>query len=112
MRMKFLKLGTILFAATALSCGQAKPSRQPVIDVHLHSESLENLKNWGPNPVTGKKAPDSVEEHIRQTLAEMDRYNVVLGIASGDIETVEQLRLAAPLYSDPMSSVNISLSLG
>ena len=99
--MKFLKLGTILFAATALSCGQAKPSRQPVIDVHLHSESLENLKNWGPNPVAGKKAPDSVEEHIRQTLAEMDRYNVVLGIASGDIETVEQIRLAAPLYSDP-----------
>ena len=94
--MKFLKLGTLLFAATALSCGHAKPSRQPVIDVHLHSESLQNLKNWGPNPVTRKKAPDSVEEHIRQTLAEMDRYNIVLGIASGDLETVEQLRQAAP----------------
>jgi predicted TIM-barrel fold metal-dependent hydrolase len=66
--MKFLKLGTVLFAAAALSCGQAKPSRQPVIDVHLHSVSLANLKDWGPNPVTGKKAPESVEEHIKQTL--------------------------------------------
>jgi predicted TIM-barrel fold metal-dependent hydrolase len=94
--MKFLKLGTILFAATALSCGQAQARRQPVIDVHLHSESLANLKDWGPNPVTGKKAPESVEEHIKQTLAEMDRYNIVLGIASGDLETVEKLRQAAP----------------
>lgn len=26
----------------------------------------------------------------------MDRYNIVLGIASGDLETVEQLRQSAP----------------
>ncbi len=94
--MKFLKPWTIFFAVAALSCGQARARRQPVIDVHLHSESLANLKDWGPNPVTGKKAPESVEEHIKQTLAEMDRYNIVLGIASGDLETVEQLRQAAP----------------
>ncbi len=85
--MKIPKLWIVLFAAVGVSCGQAKPSRQPVIDVHLHSESFENLKNWGPNPVTGKKAPESVEEHIKQTLAEMDRYNIILGIASGDMET-------------------------
>jgi predicted TIM-barrel fold metal-dependent hydrolase len=78
-----------------LTFGQAKTPRQPIIDVHLHSESLANLKDWGPNPVTGKKAPESVEEHIKQTLAAMDRYNVVLGIASGDLESVEQFRKAA-----------------
>ena len=94
--MKAWKLGVILFAAAVLSCGRPKAARQPVIDVHLHSESLANLKDWGPNPVTGKKAPESVEEHIKQTLAEMDRYNIVLGIASGDLETVEKLRQAAP----------------
>jgi len=94
--MKTWKLGVILFAAAVLSCGRPKAARQPVIDVHLHSESLANLKDWGPNPVTGKKAPESVEEHINQTLAEMDRYNIVLGIASGDLGTVEQLRQAAP----------------
>jgi len=47
--MKIPKLWIVLFAAVGVSCGQAKPSRQPVIDVHLDSESLENLKNWGPN---------------------------------------------------------------
>jgi len=36
-----------------LSFGQAKTPRQPVIDVHLHSVSLANLKRFGPNPVTG-----------------------------------------------------------
>ncbi|MGB9006294.1 MAG: amidohydrolase family protein, partial [Candidatus Aminicenantales bacterium] len=76
--------------------GQAEVQRQPIIDVHLHSESLQDLKNWGPNPVTGAKAPESVEEHIKLTLAMMDRYNIVLGIASGEGETIEQLRQAAP----------------
>lgn len=94
--MKLTRLCAIFFAMAGLSCGQAKTPRQPIIDVHLHSESLENLENWGPNPVTGKNAPGSVKEHIKETLAVMDRYNIVLGIASGDLETVEQLRQAAP----------------
>ena len=62
----------------------------------MHSESLANLKEWRPNPVSGEKAPESVAEHIKQTLAMMDRYNIVLGLASGDLESVEQLRQAAP----------------
>jgi predicted TIM-barrel fold metal-dependent hydrolase len=94
--MQVPKLCAVFVAMAGLSCGHGKTPRQPVIDVHLHSESLANLKNWGPNPVTGKKAPESVEEHIKQTLAEMDRHNIVLGIASGDLETVEKLRQAAP----------------
>ena len=94
--MKFRLLGIVLIVAASLFCGRAKTQPLPVIDVHLHSESLANLKDWGPNPVTGKKAPESVEEHIKQTLAEMDRYNIVLGLASGDLETVEKLRQAAP----------------
>jgi predicted TIM-barrel fold metal-dependent hydrolase len=89
-------LGTVFFAVASVAFGQAKAPRQPIIDVHLHSVSLANLKDWGLNPVTGKKAPESVEEHIRQTLAEMDRYNIVLGIVSGDLESVEQFRKSAP----------------
>ena len=85
-----------LFLSTVASLAQDAGRRLPIIDVHLHSESLANLKNWGPNPVTGKKAPESVEEHIKQTLEAMDRYDIVLGIASGDLETVEQFRKAAP----------------
>jgi hypothetical protein len=94
--MKQRKLWAVFFALVGLSFGPAKVQRQPIIDVHLHSESMADLRDWGPNPVTGKKAPESVEEHIRQTLAAMDRYNIVIGIASGDLESVEQLRKAAP----------------
>jgi hypothetical protein len=94
----------------AFSFARQKPDetpRQPVIDVHMHSESLGNLKSWGPNPATGKEAPASVEEHIKQTLAAMDRYNIVLGIASGDLETVEELRGAAPerIWAGPSDGI-------
>jgi predicted TIM-barrel fold metal-dependent hydrolase len=105
--MKRPALGVIFLLTTGLTFGHAEAKRQPIIDVHLHSESLANLKDWGPNPVTGKKAPESVAEHIRQTLAMMDRYNIVLGIASGDLETVEQLRRAAPdrIWAGPSSGI-------
>jgi predicted TIM-barrel fold metal-dependent hydrolase len=97
----------VFFVMAGLIIGQSKTPRQPIIDVHLHSVSLSNLKYWGPNPVTGKNAPESVEEHIKQTLAAMDRYNIVLGIASGDLETVEQLRQAASdrIWAGPSSGI-------
>jgi len=51
--MKHSTLWAVFCAMAGLSFGQAKTPRQPVIDVHLHSESLANLKRFGPNPVTG-----------------------------------------------------------
>ena len=86
----------VFFVVAGLTFGQVKIQREPIIDVHLHSESLVDLQSWGPNPVTGKKAPVSVKEHIQQTLAEMDRYNIVLGIVSGSLEEVEKFRQYAP----------------
>jgi predicted TIM-barrel fold metal-dependent hydrolase len=105
--MKHTNLWAVFFAMAGLTFGQIKTPRQPIIDVHLHSESLANLKDWGPNLVSGKKAPDSVEEHIKQTLAAMDRYNIVLGIASGGLETVEQLRKSAPerIWAGPCDGI-------
>jgi predicted TIM-barrel fold metal-dependent hydrolase len=105
--MKRFALGVVFLFSAGLTFGQAETKRLPIIDVHLHSQSLEELTSAGPNPVTGKKAPESITEHIRQTLAEMDRYNIVLGIASGDIETVERLRQAAPdrIWAGPSSGI-------
>jgi len=77
MIMKHSMLWTVFFAIAGLSFGQAKAPHQPIIDIHLHSESLANLKTRGPNPVTGEKAPASVEEHVRQTLSMMSRCNIV-----------------------------------
>ena len=94
--MKNLLTVLFLFLGALASLAQDAGRRLPIIDVHMHSESLSHLKEWGPNPVSRVKAPESVEEHIKQTLSMMDRYNIVLGIASGDLETVEQLRKSAP----------------
>jgi hypothetical protein len=94
--MKFLKLGQILFLVVALSYGQPKTPRPPIIDVHLHSASDSALKGDWPDPVPGISKPATAREHTQQTLAMMDRYNIVLGIASYDSENVERLRQAAP----------------
>jgi predicted TIM-barrel fold metal-dependent hydrolase len=99
--VSFLFLGAAVFPA------QDGGRRLPVIDVHLHSESAANLKENGPNPVTGAKPLESSEVHIKLTLAMMNRYNIVLGIASGDLESVEQLRQAAPdrIWAGPSSGI-------
>ena len=70
--------------------------RQPIIDVHLHAYAEADWKGPRPNPVTGNPGPATAEEHMRQTLAAMDRYNIVKAIVSGPLEAVEAWRTAAP----------------
>ena len=94
--MKFLKPWAFFFAAAALGFGRTEAPRLPIIDVHLHSASDSGLKGDWPDPVPGIGKPATAREHTRQTLAMMDRYNIVLGIASYDSENIERLRLAAP----------------
>lgn len=81
---------TILFQL-AFICGclphlafsQQSVKRHPIIDVHLHALGVEALRKFGPNPVTRAAPPSSPEENLRRTLAEMQNYNVVLGIVGG-----------------------------
>ena len=75
---------------------QVPIQRQPIIDMHLHAFLPADWKGPSPNPVTGKPGPATAEEHMRQTLAAMERYNIVKAIVSGPVETVEQWRTAAP----------------
>jgi len=75
---------------------QTELQRQPIIDVHLHAYGPADWKDPRPNPVTGKPSPATAEEHMRQTLAAMDRYNIVKAIVSGPLDAVEQWRTVAP----------------
>jgi len=102
--MKSISLCSAFFLIAGLTFGQAEIQRKPIIDVHLHSASLKGLQEKWPNPVTGGKPLETVEEHIKQTLAEMNRYNIVIGIASGDLESVEQIRKSAPerIWTGPL----------
>ena len=70
---------------------------QPVIDMHLHAYTVvpgQNLEVfWLPE---GMRPPTSTEHLMRATLAEMDRYNIVKGWASGPIDVVAAWKAAAP----------------
>ena len=66
-----------------LALAQQQPGRAPIIDVHLHAAGVEALRRFGPHPLTRAAPPGSREEHVRRTLAEMRKHNVVLGIVSG-----------------------------
>jgi hypothetical protein len=65
--MRHLARRTVFFAISGFTFGQVKIQRQPVIDVHMHSQSLPDFEHYGPNPVTGEKPLESVEAHIKQT---------------------------------------------
>jgi hypothetical protein len=86
-----------------LALTQQQPTRPPIIDVHLHALGVEALRSFGPNPITHAAPPGSVEENVRRTLAEMQEYNVVLGIVGGSTvcpdncgEEVARFLAAAP----------------
>lgn len=92
---------------------QAPVRRQPIIDMHLHAYRAADWKGPPPAPITGKPGPATADEHMRQTLAVMERYDVVKAIVSGPLDVVEQWRTAAPgriLASPLFGRPNVDLS--
>ena len=98
-----------LFASTALaqSNSPAQPNassqsnaqtRAPVIDVHMHAFAKD--PRWDHkvgNPITGREIISTNEQaHMRETLAEMKKYNVVKAVASAHYEAVLRWKAAAP----------------
>lgn len=94
------KLFAVLAALLTLSVAEAVAQRSPVIDVHLHSymEVPPGLRaDWADRAeARALTAPASAEEHMQATLAEMDRYNVVLGVVSGPEVSIRAWHEAAP----------------
>jgi predicted TIM-barrel fold metal-dependent hydrolase len=105
----------------ASAAAQDAPKRPPpIIDMHLHAlaakgwpggpsiicpgmdfAAFDPRAKWDPdhwwetcpNPLV---APSTDEELLREILAVMDRYNVVLAATSGSLEHVRRYREAAP----------------
>lgn len=69
--------------------------RLPVIDMHLHASGGAQWMQV-PNPVTGDPGPATAAEHMRESLAMMERYNVVAAIVDGPLESIEAWREASP----------------
>jgi hypothetical protein len=84
------------FALVGRPLAQVSVRRQPIIDMHLHAYRAADWKRSPPTPITGKPGPATAEDHMRQTLAVMERYNVVKAIVSGPVDVVQQWRTVAP----------------
>jgi uncharacterized protein len=85
----------VSFSATAQN---PQNRRDPIIDVHLHNYSTEELlKFQAPNPLTGKPNGLATEQaHMQATLAAMERYNIVKGVVSNNHDVSLRWIAAAP----------------
>ena len=94
--MRFLMtiFSLALFSTTASAQGPGKS----IIDVHLHAMTLDFVGGQPvPNPATGKMSAATPNQAlITQTLARMQKHNIVLGIVSGPLGVVEKWKAAAP----------------
>lgn len=62
----------------------------PIIDMHLHAYTEEDFWGPAPNPATGKISVSDATEHRRQSVAVMQKYNIVLAVVDGkSLEAVD-----------------------
>lgn len=94
------KVSFAFAAVFAFSTTAAVAQEGPVIDVHLHSytEVPPGLSaDWADRADARALAgAATAEELMRATLAEMDRYNVVLAVVSGPEASIRAWQQAAP----------------
>ena len=87
----------VLLASTVFAQNNTQP-RQPIIDVHMHAYAKD--PRWDHkvgNPITGKPMTATNEQsHMRETMAEMKKYNIVKALVSTDYEAVLRWKAAAP----------------
>jgi hypothetical protein len=73
-------------------------ARPPIIDVHMHAYAKD--PRWDHkigNPITGQAMTSTNEQaHMRETFAEMKKYNIVKALVSTDYEAVLRWKTAAP----------------
>lgn len=72
--------------AQSLHAEDKAPRRQPIIDMHMHVYAAdERWKLRIPNPVNNQPMTATDEQaHMKATVAQMDRYNVVKAMLSGN----------------------------
>ena len=67
---------------------QSQRYKGPIIDVHMHCYTEQDWRdNNIPNPVTNKPlTAKNANDHFKETLAEMRRFNIVTGMISNNFE--------------------------
>ena len=105
---RLAQIATSLVLLSIASLATAQNSYNgPIIDMHLHALTVQPDKDyryfWLPADI---QPPESTEQVMNATFAEMKRLNIVKGWASGPLRTVSAWKealpdtiLAAPIYS-------------
>ncbi|MCI0351692.1 MAG: amidohydrolase family protein [Acidobacteriales bacterium] len=76
----------LVLLVAAMASAQPVPPQRKIIDVHMHAESKDpRFGHALTNPLTGQQFPASADEsaHIEESLALMQRLNVVKAVVSG-----------------------------
>ena len=87
MRPLLIFASLLVLASSEPLPGQSRtPRRQPIIDMHMHVYAEdERWKLRIPNPVSNQPMTATDEPaHMKATVAQMDRYNVVKALISGN----------------------------
>ena len=95
----FLASFFITFIVSCANEKTFKPNLQntksyPIIDIHMHAFQWNKYGDPPPpNLITGKRpTARSNNEAIESYIAEMDRYNIVLAVGSGQLEMVKEMK--------------------
>ncbi len=116
----FLASFFLTFIVSCANPKTSKPNRQnmksyPIIDIHMHAFQWNKYGDPPPsNLITGKKpTARSNTEAIEAYIAEMDRYNIVLAVGSGELEMVKEMKahvlnrfiggIEFPKYTSPVN---------
>ena len=111
------------FLTFIVSCANEKTSKPnlqntksyPIIDIHMHAFQWNKYGDPPPpNLITGKRpTAKSNTEAIEAYIAEMDRYNIVLAVGSGELEMVKEMKahvlnrfiggIEFPKYTSPVN---------
>ncbi len=91
-----LYLAALFFLGSAAT-GVNAQVRLPIIDMHLHAYPVSQGQSldfpWLPE---GMESPTSTEQLMRETLTQLERFNIIKGWTSGPINIVLQWKAAAP----------------
>ncbi|MEP2772486.1 MAG: amidohydrolase family protein [Fulvivirga sp.] len=87
----------------ALALATTVVAQAQIIDMHVHSYTEESY--WGVRQhQAGFKSPESAEEHMKQTIAQMDKHNIEYAVVSGNVSSVDKYVASdsrfIPGYSD------------
>jgi hypothetical protein len=93
-------VATFVLLASLAIAGDSRGSekRPPIIDVHVHVYGEDARWTYRvPNPASGQPMTATNEEaHMRATLAEMEKYNVVKAVISNYHDVVQRWHTVAP----------------